>query len=112
MSTDPSILLRMLEPAVRPDGNRVSGAPGRSGPGGVPFEQTSFEQLLKDAQGPAGTARLGDEIAASNHHAGQSAAKPPADPLAGLDDVDRIENAALRLALAEARPAQQPGQDQ
>jgi len=109
LSTDPSILLRLLEPAVRPDGGKIGGASNRPAPGATPFEQTPFEQLLKDAQGPVDPARSSEERAAS---AGEETEKRFADPLAKLVDVDRIENAALRQALAQARSALQQDGDQ
>ena len=113
MSTDPSILLRMLEPAVRPDGGKVAGASGRPAPGGTPFEQTPFEQLLNDARRPADPARMsGGNAASAGGNDSPGVEKKQADPLAKLVDVDRIENAALRQALGRARAAMDQDGDQ
>lgn len=110
MSTDPSILLRLLEPAVRPDGGKFTQGTGGPAPGAQPFEQTPFEKLLKDARGPAETAQLADNAASNAGREGQGTGiEKQADPLAKLGDMDRIENAALRQALANARPG--PGPD-
>lgn len=70
------LLLRMLEPIVRPDG---AAAPHR--PAQLPFEQQDFAQLLARAQN--------EPVAAEGTEHG------PPRPLTGLAGVDRIENADL-----------------
>ena len=99
MSSDPSILLRLLEPAVRPDRGAVAGAPVKPGPGGLPFEQTAFEELLKSARQPANPAQSA-EGAASLNAAENTATKVFADPLEQLAEFNRIDNVNLRDALA------------
>lgn len=99
MSSDPSILLRLLEPAVRPDRSGGASAPVTPGPGGLPFEQTAFEELLKSARQPANPAPSA-EGAASTNSAGNAAAEVFSDPLAQLAEFNRIDNVHLRDALA------------
>jgi hypothetical protein len=70
------LLLRMLEPIVRPDG-----AAGFHRPAQLPFEQQDFAQLLAQAQGEPPPTEGTD-------HA-------PARPLIGLAGVDRVQNADL-----------------
>lgn len=104
MSSDPSILLRLLEPAVRPDRGGSASAPVKPGPGGLPFEQTAFEQLLKSARQPANPAQSADG-AASMDPAADAGAKVFSDPLAQLAQFNRIDNVHLRDALAAHHPA-------
>ncbi|MFI4862147.1 MAG: hypothetical protein ACIAXF_15890 [Phycisphaerales bacterium JB063] len=92
MSSDPSTLLRMLEPAVRPGG--VSGiAPRRAGD--APFESKPFDQLLQEA---------GAQPAAATQDDAEASAKTP-DPLAALAGIVRIENVSLREHIEKARAA-------
>ena len=89
MTADADILLRMLEPTVRPAG---APAPGKAGAAGAaPIEQRDFDALLADASA-SGTAGPGDAPAV---------AKVKDHPLARLTGVDAIENASLR-ALRDA----------
>ncbi len=90
MSTDPTQLLRMLEPAVRP-GGASQVAPDRADP--APFESRPFDQLLQEAQKQ--TASPDDT----------DAEHPATRPLADLADITRIENASLRRQLESARHA-------
>jgi hypothetical protein len=102
LSTDPSILLRLLEPAVRPDRIGGAGNVSKPAPGGLPFEQTTFDELLKDARQAADPARAAD-VEASKQPPVDAPVKQPANPLAALADFGRIENAYLRDALG-AKP--------
>ena len=99
MSTDPTILLRMLEPAVRPVGPAVGGsagiAPGRAGD--APFEKKPFDQLLLEAR----EQQPKDELKTSD----TPAHRP--NPLAPLGDFARIENASLREQLEQTRATAQ-----
>jgi len=96
-----SFLLRMLEPAVRPDARSgsVSALTRRAGSGDptAPLEQRSFDALLSEAQ----------EIPATNdaeQTSGDDAAPTAAlSPLAALAQFDHIENDSLRRVLAQAR---------
>lgn len=90
MSTDPTQLLRMLEPAVRPGGTSQV-APDRASP--APFEDRPFDQLLQEAQ----------KQATQEDEAGSS--RPTTSPLVELADITRIENASLRQQLETARNA-------
>jgi len=93
LSTDPTNLLRMLEPAVRPDGRsaKVSGA-AQQGAESAPFEARPFDQLLQEA-------KQGGPIEAA---AADSSTATPPRALASLGDMTHIENASLRQQL-EAR---------
>jgi len=97
--TNPSDLLRLLEPAVRPVGGGTSGKP-ESAP---TFEGKSFDQLLTDAQQPRDAEPRQGEAAAQT-------TSPPSDnptPPAALPGLGSIENASLARLLA-SRPAANP----
>lgn len=88
MGVDGHMLLRMLEPAVRPGGvDGPARAPVR------PFEQQSFEELLSqrmtpmDEDGPG--MKAGAEAESSRDRHAQS-------PLSQLGQMGQIENASLR----------------
>ena len=85
MTADADILLRMLEPAVRPTG---APAPPKAGAkvAGTPIEQRDFDALLAEASAE----NAGDVNDAP------STAKVKDQPLAGLSGFDAIENASLR----------------
>ena len=89
---DSANLLRLLEPAVRPQG-----ATGPATTGKPEFERQSFEQLLADAR----SAQQPDE---SNQ-----VDRPPATRL--IDALGRVENASLRALLGGEGRGQSPGQD-
>ncbi len=81
MTADPDILLRMLEPAVRP-----AGTPAPAKAAAPPIEQRDFDALLAEAASPQpGQARPS---------AGSSQVKE--HPLAALAGYEAIENASLR----------------
>ncbi|MEM7681081.1 MAG: hypothetical protein AAF288_03910 [Planctomycetota bacterium] len=107
-STDSSLLLRMLEPAVRPGqaaGPSRSGAAGGAGAAaGGGFETRSFEQLLQAVgqtgvdSGAAPTTTATDVSASPGAAAAADPVKieaPSASPLAGLNRLDNPD--VLRL---------------
>lgn len=92
MTTDPSNLLRLLEPAVRP-GPAAGVAPRRAS--AAPFEGKPFEQLLQEAR---------QESTSAEKVADTSADNMPG-PLDALADFGHIQNASLRQQLQDARAA-------
>ncbi|MCC7145076.1 MAG: hypothetical protein IT443_01375 [Phycisphaeraceae bacterium] len=105
---DSSLLLRMLEPAVRPTG---SPAPSpRQLPGvsaqelASPIEQRSFDSLLAEARyqssavsGGTGGGAGGDAALSAQGDFSEAAAKSPqASPLADLSSFNSIENPSVR----------------
>jgi len=103
LSTDPTNLLRMLEPAVRPDGRsaRVSSTAQR-GAESAPFEAQSFDQLLLEAKQGKPAEQVDDDTRAATS----------SRALASLADMTHIENASLRQqleALANAASADPNG---
>ncbi|MEX0655199.1 MAG: hypothetical protein WD534_13185 [Phycisphaeraceae bacterium] len=88
---DSGLLLRMLEPAVRP----VAAPEGRSAPQptDVPIEQRSFESLLSEARG-------GGAMGADEELSVPAAKAEPVNLLGPLSQVGAIENTSLR-ALVE-----------
>lgn len=87
-------LLRLLEPAVRP-GN----LPRSAQPTSTPIETRSFDSILEEAQ------HLGEApgaTPASESEGASAAPKKQAGPLAGLGNIDCVENAGLRDLLARA----------
>lgn len=92
MTTDPSNLLRMLEPAVRP-GPASGVAPRRAS--AAPFEVKPFEQLLQEAR---------QEPVAAEKVQGTSADNKPG-PLDALADFGHIQNASLRQQLQDIHAA-------
>jgi len=88
--------LRLLEPAVRPDGvtapiDRVSGPHHR------PVEQRSFEELLAGARAQAAEETAGASASEPSASPEAPSTAPAAtSPLGDLARVDRIENASLR----------------
>lgn len=83
-------LLRLLEPAVRPDGAVGSGRSAGQ-PFASPIEQQSFEQLLDQASVMEGTVNK-----TTNMGEQTTAPVTALSPLNDLSRVDRIENASLR----------------
>lgn len=95
---DNAFLLRMLEPAVRPDARSgaLAGLQRHSGTGdpSLPIEQRSFDSLLSEAQA--------QPMVSAGEQASAPAPVEPA-PLASLSQFDRIENDSLRQVIARAR---------
>ena len=95
MTTDPTRMLQLLEPAVRPG----AAMPGTQSPQGkAPFESRSFQDLLKDVSKDSGESK--DQ---------QATAQKESNPLAGLGGLGQIENVALRRVLSDAQQAQAAG---
>jgi len=99
-------LLRLLEPAVRPDG--VS---SRSQPVSAPIESRSFDSILTEARdlsqtfdlNQAGTTQTNDTAQVNQSQgAPESQRHEGVGALASLARVDRIENAALRQLISSA----------
>ena len=92
MTVDPTRLLQMLEPAVRPG---ASGAVSGAQQGKPAFENRSFDDLLNEAKtNKAEVAKAGE-------------AKPAQiSPLMALGGFGQVENATLREVLAQARGAE------
>lgn len=92
MTVDPTRLLQMLEPTVRP-GN--ASAIGGAQQGKPAFENRSFDDLLSEAK-------------TSGVNASQASETKPAEtnPLLSLSGFGQVENAALRNVLAQARGAE------
>jgi len=82
------MLLRLLEPVVRPDGLPSSG----SKPQAVPFDQRSFNSFLNEAKQ---LDMMGNEQ--TNEAVNLNAQK--ANSLGALSSLDRVENATLRMML-------------
>ena len=83
-------LLRLLEPAVRPDGLQGSRCAPKE-----PFESRSFESLLEEAQSQAQVQARSAESATNKTKA--------IDPLGPLARVDGIDNAALLKIIGNDR---------
>lgn len=94
MTVDPSRLLQMLEPAVRPGNTSATGGAQQGKPA---FENRSFDDLLSEAK-------------ATSANGSQAGEVKPAEvsPLLALAGFEQVENAALRNVLAQARGAE-PG---
>jgi hypothetical protein len=92
MTVDPSRLLQMLEPTVRPGGLASASGATQAKPA---FEERSFDDLLKEAKATTGDGTQKSE-----------AARETSNPLGGLAGVGQIENATLRSVLAQARGAE------
>lgn len=93
MTVDPTRLLQMLEPTVRPG---TSSPVGGAQQGKPAFENRSFDDLLTEAK----VSKTGETQAGE--------AKPvQSDPLASLGGIGLIENAGLREVLAKAHGADQ-----
>jgi len=88
MSSDPAILLRMLEPVIRPG---QTGGTSAKAPSAVPFEQQAFEDLLQEA----GQEKMGSASQEGSATKGDVKAASP-DPLALLADFSRMENVSVR----------------
>jgi len=89
MTVDPTRLLQMLEPTVRPGSHSPANGPQQGKPA---FEKRSFDDLLHEAK-----TNTTDEIRANE-------SKPaPSNPLALLGGFEQVENAALRNVLAQVR---------
>ncbi len=83
-------LMRMLEPAARPDG--VNGiAPGKKSSPNVPFEQQSFEMMLEEAGQGFGDAEGGAGI--------ESGKK--VKPYEALGGLNQVHNASLANLIAK-----------
>jgi len=95
MSTDVSILLKMLEPAVRPGGlGSATGASPAKTPD-APFEAQPFEQLLRSAKTESARTPPAEQAEAAKP------AVPSATALAPLSDLGRVENADVRRLLSQ-----------
>lgn len=91
MTVDPTRLLQMLEPTVRPGNATATGGAQQAKPA---FEDRSFDDLLSEAK----------MTTASGAQTGE--AKPAeASPLLALAGLGQVENAALRNVLAQAHEA-------
>lgn len=96
MTVDPTKLLQMLEPTVRPGASGVGGGAQQARPA---FEDRSFQDLLSEAS---------KQMAPAGETAPQAA-----DPLAALGGLGRVENAALRSVLEQAgRAGDGPGNNE
>ncbi len=92
MGVDGHMLLKMLEPAIRPGGlGGVERPPNR------PLEQQSFEELLSQRMTPE--AETDDTPGRSSQDAAADASTKQG-PLGQLARVDQIENASLRDLIA------------
>ena len=89
MTVDPSRLLQMLEPTVRPGSQPVQGVAGQ---GKQAFENRSFDDLLNEA-------KTGET---SQEQVGGKESPQQTNPLAALGGLGQVENAALRNVLAQA----------
>jgi hypothetical protein len=98
-----SFLLRMLEPAVRPDATSGPLSAMQRRAGGVdpeaPIETRSFDELLAQAQAPE---------AMTDPSPDEKSAASTASPLAALAQFNQIENDSLRRVLAQASAQAQP----
>ncbi|MEM6749880.1 MAG: hypothetical protein AAF612_05355 [Planctomycetota bacterium] len=123
-STDPTLLLRMLEPAVRPGASGLSGSTGAApanrdagatstGPG-APAEgpaPPSFAQLLRSVGAPEGVGPAGVPAAPSAPEAPGSnggslnTPDPAANPLPGLPAPDNADVLRLIAQRAGATPS-------
>ena len=92
MSVDPTRLLQLLEPAVRPGNPSATGGIQQGKPA---FEDRSFDDLLSEAKTTA------TQTATSTTQAGEAEPTPPAQFFA-LGGLGQIENAALRNVLAQS----------
>ena len=90
MGVDGHMLLRMLEPAIRP-GPATDAARQPS----LPLEQQSFESLLAQRLAADDKGQAGETSAASP--------SPVAGPLGQLARVDQIENASLMKLISQQR---------
>lgn len=94
MTVDPSRLLQMLEPTVRPGSSTSVGGPQQGKPA---FENRSFDELLSEAK------------SSTTEQSQVGETKPTeTNPLSALAGLGQVENAALRNVLAQAREAE-PG---
>jgi len=92
MGVDGHMLLKMLEPAIRPGPMGGSDRPAR-----LPVEQQSFEELLSQRMTPVIEA---DDTDASAADGKAASASKGSGPLGQLARVDQIENASLRDLIA------------
>ena len=94
-------LLRMLEPAVRPDGVNP---PRRTQPS-QPIEQQGFQQLLDEAklmmQQPQQQVEQQSQIQAQDNNITKQAAAEQFNPIDHLASVGRIENDSLRMLIGK-----------
>jgi len=115
--SDSAMLLRMLEPAVRPVGP-TAGAPAR--PTAQPFEHRSFESLLSEAHEKKGISPFNQEkgLIPFNQLPGQDAQAGPGvaeatsrtDTLGPLRGLNTVENATLRQIMANHAAAASNGE--
>jgi len=93
LTTDPTRMLQLLEPAVRPG---TAGQGSGVSKGKTPFESRSFQDLLND-------------VSRETSDASGKDAPPPQESnlLARLGGLGQVENAALRRVLTQGHPAQQ-----
>ena len=135
MTVDGHILLKMLEPALRPGSMGSSGNVGKAGqtgqagqagevrPGTQPLEQQSFESLLAgqleaNSQQAAATDAATDMVSQTSEAADTQAADSgerhktghAAGPLGQLARIDQIENTSLR-SLMSSTAEQKAGSD-
>ena len=87
MTVDPTRLLQMLEPTVRPGSQPVQGVAGQGRPA---FEDRAFDDLLNEAKANA------------TEQVGGKQTPQQTNPLAALSGMGQVENAALRSVLAQA----------
>lgn len=90
MGREADVLLRMLEPVVRPVGSSRPASSSRQ-----PIEAREFESLLAEAR--AGQAAEAESTESTDKRGG-------GDPLGPLSAVDAIQNANLRAMLGGTRP--------
>lgn len=88
MTVDPSRLLQMLEPTVRPGSPSATSGLQQGKPA---FENRPFDELLTEAK-----ANATDIKEAANTKPAQ------VDPLGALGGLGQVENAALREVLAKS----------
>lgn len=110
MANDPLNLLRLLEPAIRPDGMGQPQATPR-----LPIEQQQdFAQLLADAQEPsaaqdfATSAIPTNDVDADSTHSDEST-KQNTKPLAGLSSLLSFESDGVRRLVTDLSASHQQG---
>lgn len=101
MTTDPTRLLQMLEPAVRPGPVTPN---SRTDQGKAPFEARSFSDLLGDVT------KHNASVDASTTQQDDAGAAPArtANGFSGLAGLGQIENATLRQLLTRSSQATTP----
>lgn len=109
MTIDGHMLLKMLEPAIRPGASSsTSGSGSVSRQGNLPLEQQSFEHLLASQLQNKQGAQGGSQVASITATAGQEATAKAGEvtrsaghgPLGQLARFDQVENNSLRSLMS------------